>query len=563
MTYSRCRTHSFLWVSLFSTVVAVFPASARDLSQQKQESVSAQPAQEQDPLKRPSKVHSEKSMREKEGKYYREWEKDVRVIITDEELAAFRKLSTDLERDKFIEGFWLRRDPTPDTEENEYKDEFYRRKAYANEHFRAGMPGEQTDRGRMYILHGKPDSIESYPMGGPYLRPAEEGGGTTETNPFEIWRYRHLDGIGEEITIEFVDSCGCGDYRKTLNRSDKDAEKNVPNAGLTDTEAMLGISKGRRLLDPEGIGQSFFNQNGGGEFFERMRQDALLDKPPALRMVDSVRHIIRANLLHFDVRVDFLKGTSDTVLVPVTIQVPNRELTFVNKDGVQRGLVNIFGRMTTITGKTAQTFEDTLRLDIPSALLDQSVNNVALYWKALPMRPGRYRLDVVVKDLNGDKLGTFVQGIQVPGYEEDKLGSSSLILADLMEPVSAAEVGSGEFVLGPSKVRPKVQIAGKPVNFKRNQNLGVWMQVYHLALDENTKKPVAMVEYEVRNAGTNQLIVDEKEKAKPFGAIDGQLTLQKSLPMSRFAPGEYQLTVKVTDLILGQTITSIARFVVD
>jgi len=552
-------------VWLFLTTGAVIPAATRDLSQQKQDNISAKPIQEQDPLKRPPKAHSEKSMQEKEGKYYREWEKDVHVIITDEELAAFRKLSTDLERDKFIEGFWLRRDPTPDTEENEYKDEFYRRKAYANEHFSAGVPGEQTDRGRMYILHGKPDSIESHPMGGPYLRPAEEGGGTPETYPFEIWRYRHLEGIGEEVTIEFVDTCGCGSYRKTLNRSDKDPMKNVPNAGQTDAEAILGVNKSKRLLDPEGIGQSLFNQNSGGKFFERMEQDSLLDKPPALRMADTVNvsHIIRANLLHFDVRVDFLKGISDTVLVPVTIQVPNRELTFVSKDGVQRGLVNIFGRMTTITGKTAQTFEDTLRLDIPSALLDQSVNNVALYWKALPMRPGRYRMDVVVKDLNGDKLGTFVQSIQVPGYEEDKLSSSSLILADLMEPVSAAEVGSGEFVLGPSKVRPRVQVAGKPVSFKRNQNLGVWMQVYHLALDENTKKPVATVEYEVRRIETNQLIMDMKERAQPFGAIDGQLTLEKSLPMSGLAPGEYQLTVKVTDLILGQTITSVARFVVD
>ncbi|HEY6251839.1 MAG TPA: GWxTD domain-containing protein [Candidatus Angelobacter sp.] len=573
MTLSRCRTYLFLFVSLFLLAFAVVPASSRDLSQQKRESTPSQPIQNpapeatrssevEDPLKRPLKER--KATQAKEGKYFREWEKEVQVIITNEELAAFRKLSTDLEREKFIEGFWLRRDPTPDTEENEYKDEFYRRKAYANERFSAGVPGEQTDRGRIYILYGKPDSIEPHPMGGPYLRPAEEGGGATETYPFEIWRYRHLDDIGQEITIEFVDQCGCGDYRKTLNHSDKDALRNVPNAGLTDTEAMLGVNKGRRLQDPEGIGQSLFNQNNGGRFFERMDQDARLDRPPALRIDRTdVSHVLRLNPLRFDVRVDFLKGTADTVLTPITIQVPNRELTFVNQDGVQRGLVNIFGRLTTVTGATAQTFEDTLRLDVPSGLLEQSLNHVALYWKALPMRPGRYRLQIVVKDLNGDKLGTLIQGVQVPGYGEDKVSSSSLILADVLEPVSIAEVGSGDFVLGPSRVRPKVQIAGKPVSFRHDQNIGLWMQVYHLALDENTRKPAGTVEYQVVNTSTNQQVIDIRERAEQVGTIADQVTLEKSLPAGRLAPGEYQLTVKVTDLILGQTVTSAARFAVE
>ncbi|HEY6349578.1 MAG TPA: GWxTD domain-containing protein [Candidatus Angelobacter sp.] len=564
MTFSRCHTYLFLLVSLFLTAFAVSPASARDLSRQKQDSASSQSIQDTDPLKRPLKAHERKPVQEKESKYYREWEKDVNVIITNEELSAFRKLSTDLERDKFIEGFWQRRDPTPDTEENEYKDEFYRRKAYANERFSAGVAGEQTDRGRIYILYGKPDSIEAHPMGGTYLRPADEGGGTTQTHPFEIWRYRHLEGIGQEVTIEFVDTCGCGEYRRTLNSSDKDALKNVPNAGLTDAEAMLGVNKGRRLVDPEGIGQSLFGQNNGTKFFERMEQDALLDRPPALRMVENeVSHNIRFNLLRFDVRVDFLKGASDTVLMPITIQVPNRELTFVTKDGVQRGLVNIFGRMTTITGQTAQTFEDTLRLDIPSGLLGQAVNNGALYWKALPMRPGRYRLAIVVKDLNGDKLGTFVQAIQVPGYGEDKLSSSSLILADVLEPIPAAQVGGGDFVLGPDKVRPKVQNAGKAVNFRRDQKLGVWMQVYHLTLDENTRKPAAAVQYLMVNTATNQPAMDIRESAEQVWAMDGRLTLEKRLPLAELPAGEYQLTVKVTDLILGQTVTSAARFAVE
>lgn len=563
MIFSYCGTQVCLLVSLILPGSRAIPPPSLDLSQQKELS-PPQPIQDQGPLNRPLQDKQARAAHEKEGKYYRDWEKGVEVIITPEERTAFKKLGTNAERDSFIEAFWRRRDPTPDTEENEYKDEFYRRKAFANERFSAGVPGEQTDRGRIYILHGPPDAIESHPMGGPYLRPAEEGGGTTTTYPFEIWRYRHLDGIGDEVTIEFVDSCSCGDYRQTLNYSDKDAMKNIPNAGPTDSE-INGASKAARLLDPQGIGQSLFNPNSGTKFFERMEQQVLLNQPPALRTLDtSIKHVIRYKLLPFDVRLDFVKEASEnTVLVPITVQVPNRELTFASRDGVQRGVVSIHGQMTTLTGKIAQSFEDTVHVDVPPDLLDKAMNNVALYWKALPMRPGHYRLDIVVKDLNGDKLGTFTHDVQVPEYDGEKLASSSLILADLLEPVPPAEIGAGPFVLGTSKVRPRVQIGSRPASFKHGQGLGVWMQVYHLALDEKTGKPSVAVEYLVVNAATNQPVMDMHDSVDRMDNVGHQLTLQKKLSLAQLPAGEYRLTIKVNDLILGQTISPMTRFSVE
>ena len=156
------------------------------------------------------------------SKTYKKWlDEDVRWIITDEERTAFKQLSNDEERDQFIEAFWQRRDPTPDTIENEFKEEHYRRMAYANEHFAAGIPGWKTDRGRIYIMYGPADEIESHPSGGSYERPMEEGGGETSTYPFEDWRYRYLEGIGQEVIIEFVDTCMCGDYHMTMDRSRK------------------------------------------------------------------------------------------------------------------------------------------------------------------------------------------------------------------------------------------------------------------------------------------------------------------------------------------------------
>src|SRR2546423_1580134 len=561
--YSRFRPLFIAFIVLVSGGVLAQGQGASPNAPQSQQD------QTQDPLKRPiTKEQQSKATLEKEAKYYKRWlNEDVRWIITDEEMSAFKKLATNAERDQFIENFWQRRDPTPDTEENEFKEEHYRRIAYSNEHFAAGVPGWRTDRGRMYIMYGKPDSIDTHPMGGPYQRPAEEGGGNTETYPFEIWRYRYLEGIGQEIEIEFVDTCGCGQYKMTMDRSEKDALKNIPNAGLTDMEAMGMANKADRSRGMEQLGQGFFNKNNDVKQFDRLETFAKLNRAPEVKFKDLeavVNTKIRYNLLPFDVRVDFVKITADTVLMPITVQVPNRELVFVNKDGVQRGVVNIFGRMTTLTGKVAQTFEDTLRLDVPAELLDKVVSNVALYWKALPMRPGRYRLDIVVKDVNGDKIGTFGQGIMVPEYSDDKLSASSLILADVLEQVPSREVGTGNFVIGTCKVRPKVQPSnGKPASFKKDQKVNFWMQVYNLSVDEKTKKPSATVEYQIVNATTNQLVVDFTEKTEQMGNVGDQLTLQKSLPINNLGPGVYQVTIKVNDLISNQTISPTVKFAVE
>ena len=574
--YSRIQSIIFAVVLLVSGGVLLHAQDAKKQQQKDASGTGAQASQgqqdqEEDPLKRPlSKEQKDQGRKEKMGDYYKRWlNEDVRWIITDEEMAAFKKLATNAERDQFIEQFWLRRDPTPDTEENEYKEEHYRRIAYANEHFAAGVPGWRTDRGRMYIMYGKPDSIDAHPAGGPYLRPAEEGGGSTSTYPFEVWRYRYLEGIGQEIEIEFVDTCGCGEYHMTIDRSEKDALAHVPNAGLTDMEAMGMANKADRFRGVEALGKGFFNSDATQQTkqFDRLETFAKLNRAPEIKFKDLeavVNTKIRYNLLPFDVRVDYVKITNDTVLMPITVQVPNRELTFINKDGIQRGVVNIFGRMTTLTGKVAQTFEDTLRLDVPPELLEKVVSNVALYWKALPIRPGHYRLDIVIKDVNGDKIGTFGQGVVVPEYSDDKLANSSLILADMLEQVPRNEVGTGNFVIGANKVRPKVQPSnGKPASFKKDQKVNLWMQVYNLTLDEKTKKPSATIEYQVVNATTNQPVVDFTEKTEQMGNIGDQLTLQKSLPLNALAPGVYQVTIKVNDLLSKQTVSPTAKFAVE
>jgi GWxTD domain-containing protein len=553
------------------------PAPATDAPPAASPAPAANPAaanKEADPLKRPisekQKKANEKRFKQEVSGTYKKWlDEDVRWIITDEERDAFKQLSNDEERDQFIEAFWQRRDPTPDTVENEFKEEHYRRMAYANEHYAAGIPGWKTDRGRIYIMYGPADEVESHPTGGTYERPMDEGGGSTSTYPFETWRYRYLESIGQEVIIEFVDTCMCNDYHMTMDRSEKDALLYTPNGGETMWESLGMASKASRFTNGgvERLGTSPFNLDNQTKEFDRLDQWAKLNAPPPVKFKDLeevVSHKISVNLMPFDVRADFVRVTGDTVLVPVTINVKNRDVTFVNKDGVQRGTVNIFGRVTTLTGKIAQTFEDTVQQDIPAELLPKVADNSAIYWKALPLRPGRYRFDIVVKDVNGDRVGTWSRGIQVPEYAEDKLATSTLILADQMEPVAAKNVGTGSFVIGTTKVRPRVPPSdGKPVIFKRNQKLNLWMQVYNLSVDDKTHKPSATVEYDVVEASTNKPIIHTVESTANMGNVGDQVTLEKTLSASNLNPGVYRIQVKVNDNISKQTVDPSATFAVE
>ena len=528
-----------------------------------------------DPLKRqiPEKQRkaNAKALKIELSKTYKKWlDEDVRWIITDEEKSAFMQLSNDEERDQFIEAFWQRRDPTPDTEENEFKEEHYRRIAYANEHYAAGIPGWKTDRGRTYIVFGPADEIESHPSGGSYERPMEEGGGETSTFPFETWRYRYLEGIGQEVMIEFVDTCMCGDYHMTMDRSEKDALKYTPNAGLTLYEQMGMSSKASRFTGGgiEQLGSSPFNKDLQSKEFDRLEQFAKLQAAPAVKFKDLeevVSHKISVNLMPFDVRADFVKVTSDTVLVPVTIQIKNRDITFQNKDGVERGTVNIFGRVTTLAGKIVQTFEDTVQVDVPAELLPKTAENSSVYWKALPLRisQNRYRLDVVVKDVNGDRTGSWSHAIQIPDFSEDKLSSSTLIIADQMEPVATKNVGTGNFVIGTTKVRPRVAPSdGKPISFKRNQKLNFWMQVYNLSVDEKTHKPSATFEYNVTDS-SNKAVIHTIESTDTMGNVGDQVTLQKTLSAANLQPGLYKIEIKVNDNLSKQTVDPSATFAVE
>jgi GWxTD domain-containing protein len=318
----------------------------------------------------------------------------VSYIITKDEKRAFMALTTDEERENFIENFWRRRDPTQDTEENEYREEYYERIAYANEKFASGIPGWKTDRGRIYIQWGKPDSVESHPSGGSYERPYHEGGGSTTTYPFEVWFYRHLDGVGDGIEIEFVDPTGTGEYRIARNANEKDALLMVPGAGLTLAEQLGTESRADRI---SGInnGQNF--QRMQDTPFERLIRITDLQRPPQVKFSDlqsslTDSPVIDKNPLDFELRVDFFRQSEERVIVTFTVQAQNKELVFKDEGGLQAARMNIFGRITAVSGKRSGIFEDSVAANATYPRTDRGeAEEIGLSEGESPWRQGRIR----------------------------------------------------------------------------------------------------------------------------------------------------------------------------
>lgn len=519
-----------------------------------------------------AKPLTDKERRKREAKLkkeletpYRKWlTEDVGYIISDEERTAFKRMTTDDERQNFIEGFWLRRDPTPDTAENEFKEEHYRRIAYANERYASGIPGWKTDRGRIYITYGPPAEIESHPSGGSYERPYEEGGGTTSTYPFETWRYRWIEGIGTDINIEFVDPTMTGEYRMTMDPSEKDALLMVPGAGLTMMEQMGLSSKNDRFSRTDGTHLGTGNSALPSKMnqFERLQQFANLQKPPVIKFKDleaQVNSTIKFNLLPMKARADYMRMTNSTVLTNVTLQFDKHDLQFGQKDGVSKAVVNIYARITSMSRRVVNVFEDVVTVEVPTELLGEAVKGSSLYQKSVPLPPGKYRLNVVAKDIVGGTLINYEMALDVPHYDDEKLAASTVVLADLIEKVPTKSIGTGQFVIGTSKVRPRLS-----ETFKRDEKLGLYVQLYNFGPDEKTQKPNASIDYEVvRNSNNQKVFEFSEEVAKIDSASSNQTTVEKLLPLKGLEPGQYTLKMKVTDRNRNQTLTPTASFTVN
>ena len=551
---------------LFSLSICVPPPiQAQGESQAPATQAPVDPAAAPPPLKKLDKEQKrklKKTLKELDTPYKQWLNEDVIYIISPEERQAFLQLATNEEREQFIEQFWLRRSANPDLPDNDFKEEHYRRIAYANEHFASGIPGWKTDRGRMYIMWGPADEVESHPTGGTYDRPMDEGGGSTTTYPWETWRYRYMEGIGENVIWEFVDPSSSGEYHLTMDPGEKDALLHVPGAGLSLLEEMGMASKTDRFTRADGMTTptSLGGTPSSMDEFNRLEQYSKAFKPPEVKYKD-LEAIVTARIVRdqmkFNWGTDYVKVTNDTVLVPITVQVPNNQLSFASKDGVYSATLNVFGRVSSLTGRVVQTFEDPVSRDFPESLYQQSLKLQSIYQKAVPLRPGLYRLDIVIKDVKSGNVGVVNTRLQVPRFEDDKLEASSLIVADggKLEHVPSKQIGTGQFVLGSTKVVPRLDGA-----FMNNEKLGIYMQVYNLKQDDKTHKSAATFLYTVKKG--DQQIMQFKETSEEMKQTGEQVTIERLLPLATLTPGKYSLEIVATDSNTQKTISKNADFTI-
>jgi GWxTD domain-containing protein len=514
-----------------------------------------------------TKQQSSKELRKREKKLSKElgsqgddWLGNiVPDIITEEERRAFLELGTEEEREQYKEIFWRDRNPDPESPVNPVREEHYRRLAYADEHFASGIPGRKTDRGHIYIIWGAPDEIESHPTGGTYDRTPEQGGGSSTAYAWELWRYRHLEGIGENIEIEFVDPTGSGEYHITRDPCEKDALAHVPGAGPSLSETMGLSRRANRLTNTNGttcpmpLGTTTASMNQ----FDMVDRYFRVQRPPERfrDLEEKVSSRIVRNEIHMDYRVDFLRVTSNTVLVPITVQVPNRDLSFQSKQGVDSAVLNLYGRITTPGGVVVQSFEDVISRDFPESLLQLSLNLSSIYQKSVPLRSGLYRLDLVVKDTMSGNLGVFNTALRVPRFEDGKLDASTLILADQIQSVPSSQVGAGQFVLNSYKVRPRLSR-----EFLSTDKLGIFLQLYNLKLDDASHRTNVSVLYRITQ--DQEEIWRTVETADHLHQGGEQLTIERLIPVASLVPGRYTIEVTAIDLLTNDTIVRTADFTV-
>lgn len=505
----------------------------------------------------PSPDEKERKVKREIKKAYADWIKDHELILTQPERNAWKRLATDDERERFIEDVWRSRDPDPDTEENEFKQQFYERVAYANEHFSSGIPGRLTDRGRIYIKFGKPDEIESHPTGGSYERPSWQGGGSTSTYPWEKWFYRYIPNIRSGIELEFVDPTGSGEYRLAKNPDEKDALITIPGAGRTFAE-MAGLeTRADRIANLGSFGRVNYSRAQDSPFeVMNLLVDLERDTPFTRNYISNSTDtpVIDDNPINFEAQVNYFRIAENRVLAALTIQTDNDQLAFTDSGGLQIARMNIFGTVTSVANRRIGRFEDSVTATATPAELSSTRMRKSVYARTFVLEPGRYRADVLVRDMESGAMGRRQVALIVPSYPAEKLATSSIVLAAKLENVEHG-VATGPFIIGTTKVIPNLSGV-----FRRSEPVGIYLQIYNAGIDQTTLKPAADAEYVLLKDG--KVLSKHAEDWLRISDAGQRLTLTRLFETHSLGPGNYQIQVNVRDQVTGQTISPSANFTI-
>lgn len=491
--------------------------------------------------------------------YYKKWiEQDVKYIITGQEKNSFEKLRTDDERESFIEQFWRRRDPDPRTAINEFREEHFRRIAYANENFKSGVAGWRTDRGRIYIMHGPPTSKKTH-QGGHYRREPWEGGGFTAAFPFEVWRYDYLEGIGGEVEIEFVDPTMTGEFRLARNPDEKDALMHVGGVGgMTLAELSGSMDRGDRIrnqivADP--IQPMYGTLRMQDLPFQRMQRIFQLSRPAEIKFKDLQRVV--TSKVYFDQIpvesvVHHIRMTEKEMLVPITVRIEDRHLQFKEHSGAHKATVDIYGAVTSLQGRIVYEFDDTVSTFLPN--LDDLARQHSVYQKKIGLEPGLYKVELVVRDANNEQMGMARQRVSLGRPSPERLLTSAVFLARRIESVGDPELVGEPFVMGSFKVVPRIDR-----RYQSGEPLIVYFEVYNFGLDASTGEPDLKIDYRIRPRAGRPQAMTGSVKGSTFRLRD-RVIVAHAVPLGGLGPGGYRLEITISDAILDRSATCFTTF---
>lgn len=510
--------------------------------------------------KKEDKERRGRQLQEEAEDYYKKWQKeDVVYILTDEERSVFNRLLNDDERDAFIEQFWRRRDPDSNTALNEFKEEHYRRIAYANEHYTSGVEGWVTDRGRIYITFGPPSTIDDH-QGGRYRRRYNEGGGYTSVYAFQRWFYNYIPGIGDGIEIEFVDPSKTGEYKIALRPSEKDALWTIEGAGMTTDEL---FSAGAQDRNGSALSDLAMRNIGlpnepqymrGAQPFEKLRDYFLLSKPPEVmfgHLRGDVDTRLKYNPLPLEMSVGDYRVGNDAFLAPLTIRVPAHELTYdADLKEVSRAVIQVFGKVQNLSGRVVYEFEDVIAADT-SKSKSLALETNFLYQKQLPLRPGRYKVTIIMEEESSKKIAVQVTSVQLSKAETGKLATSTLVVADGFASSGPDQTLSDPFVT-PSgiKVYPNVT-----QEFGVESTLALYAEVYELAVDQATLSPSVEAQFVLMREG-ERVKVEEPRLVQ----LQDRVIFVHSIDLKGFDAGRYQVLLELHDRISGQRLVKRTPF---
>ena len=472
---------------------------------------------------------------------HNKWLEEVAYIITDKERKIFNQLTSSTMRDRFIKDFWERRDPTPWTPANEFKEEYYRRIQYADEIFGRGtpVPGWKTDRGRIYILLGPPDNRSRHP-------------GSRFFYPLEIWQYNSAPSaqVKYQFRLIFFKRWGVGDYylysptldglrslliqsqssrflysdqlsRELLLRKLPATEHEIveaatnPALGLTQagSEALLAQIQKPPPIDEDALDELLYRYNVNTEIFY--------------------------NLLPFSWSSSFYKNNIAGSYMDCIIEITPDNLTFrKTADKYYFGL-QVYGEIKDFEDKLVDSFNERIDFAFSEDEFNKNKNFPFQYQKRLILLPGHYTISLFLRSLIDNYIGTQEHTFSVPSFQTNKIEMSDLILSYRVEKQEL--IKDGPYIFSDIKVLPCLNN-----ELRKGTNPFIIYKIYYPAPDSSAQWPAFQAEYEIWQGDE---IVDKIERflLSPQNYAPGELTIANQLALEHLPEGDYSLRAKVFD----------------